>query len=47
MAKRTKDDYTKVCAVCGRDITICTVPGLHGMVRERTAKAVRELAAKA
>ena len=43
-AAAPKPDYTKVCVVCRRDIETCKVPGLHGMTRDRTAKAMRELA---
>jgi len=34
------------CAICGRDIDKCKVPGLHGMVRERAALGVKQLRAQ-
>jgi hypothetical protein len=27
------------CAYCGRPLAACTVPGLHGMIRDRAAAA--------
>ena len=43
MAKKLRVDATKVCGHCGRPIETCTIGGLHGMIRERAAKACQEL----
>jgi hypothetical protein len=41
--RRATADFSRVCAVCGREIASCAIPGLHGMVRERAARAAEEL----
>lgn len=38
----TRRPADEACAQCGRDIAACTVGGLHGMVRDRAARAVRQ-----
>lgn len=35
-------DYRQTCAVCGRERALCSIPGLHGMVRERAALATAQ-----
>jgi hypothetical protein len=39
-------DYTKTCAVCGKPTADCKIPGLHGMLRDRSAEAFRQQIAK-
>lgn len=34
-----------LCAICGRPVAECTVGGLHGQIRDKAAKATREMRA--
>jgi len=45
--ERPMKDYTKTCAVCGKPTADCKIPGLHGMLRDRSAAAYRQKTAKA
>lgn len=35
-----------LCAMCGAPVATCTVPGLHGMIRDRARAAADQKAAR-
>jgi hypothetical protein len=45
-ADRKRQAADILCTICGADIDKCKIGGLHGMVRDRAALAVKQSAAR-